>query len=173
MQEFGARVIKCIVAQLYSQANLSHATSDLTPYEEFLRQNLEDEKRKAAKLDQDYAKAGSMKKMQIKRELDLVNQNIQIVSSDLAKYASGLHWLREPSKERDEKAENLKPVPLEAIAGAVRATAPAQAKTVAAPVVGKPISQPVQNPAQPPPKVGNAPQVGTPIGQKKNEETSS
>ena len=130
---------------------MSHAQLDLTPYEKFVRQNLEDEKKRLDQLNEQYVKAGFLKKIQIKRELDQLNQNILQLSADLKNYESGLSWLREPSEERDETAESLKPVPIEAIT--------AQAPKPAAPVVGQ---------ARPAPTVGtrapsSAPPVGRPV----------
>ena len=82
---------------------MSHTENiDLTPYEKFLRASLEDAKRRADALSKEYSTSGPLKKMQVKRELDLANQNIELLSQDLAKYESGLHWLREPTKERDD-----------------------------------------------------------------------
>jgi hypothetical protein len=163
---------------------------DLTPYERFLRDSLEDEKRKLAELSEKFAKAGPIRKKQIKRQLDTVNQNIQLISTDLKNYESGLRWLRELSKERDEIAERLKPVPIEAIlaqapkaatpalgakpsAPAVGARPPGAAPAVGRPLVGQPVGSTIQTGGgvQPPsgssqqqaPRIGT-PTVGKPVG---------
>jgi hypothetical protein len=162
---------------------MSESTLELTPYEKFLRQSLEDEKKRLAELNEQYAKAGRFKKMQIKRQLDLLNQNIQLLSADLKNYQSGLQWLREPSKERDEIAERLKPVPIEAItaqapkpttltvgqarpAPTVGTRPPGSAPSVGRPAsVGQPVSSQTQGPVQPQgtsPSL-QAPRVGTPV----------
>jgi hypothetical protein len=157
---------------------------DLTPYEKFLRNSLEDEKKKLAELNEKLARAGRLKKFQLKRQLDEVNQNIEVLSRDLRNYQSGLHWLRERSKERDEIAERLKPVPIEAImAQAPKPAAtgarqgarptptvgarPPSASTVGRPVVGQPVGTQAQSGAQPRPNSPStqqqAPRVGTPV----------
>jgi hypothetical protein len=127
---------------------MESSTSQLarTPYEQFLRENLEAEKKKAEALALRYAEARGLRKIALKRDLDRLNQNIQILSSDLQKYVHGLEWLREPTKERDEKAEHLKPVPAEVLAGQ-----------------GPSKAQPAQQRAAAPQPSGR-PQIGTPVG---------
>ena len=153
---------------------MSHSQLDLTPYEKFLSQSLEDEKKRLEELNERYAKAGRFKKIQIKRQLDLVNQNIELLASDLKNYESGLRWLREPSRERDEIAEHLKPVPIEAIMAQVPKPAPPAVGTRppgTAPPVGRPASvgQPVGSQSQPAPQARpssspqQTPRVGTPV----------
>ena len=148
---------------------MSHAENiDPTPYEKFLRASLEEVKRKADALSKEYSTSGPLKKMQVKRELDLANQNIELLSQDLAKYEGGLQWLREPTKERDEKAEDLKPVPIEAITGAAKQAA--QVPEAVAPATNQ-ASAPVSKP--PTPNQPAAPRVGTPIGEKKEDKAST
>jgi hypothetical protein len=153
---------------------MSHSQLDLTPYEKFLRQSLEDEKKRLDELNERYAKSGLFKKMQIKRQLDLVNQNIELLAADLKNYESGLRWLREPSKERDEIAESLKPVPIEALTAqapkpatpAVGTRPPGTAPPVGRPAsVGQPVGLQSQPAAQPRPSSSpqQAPRVGTPV----------
>lgn len=124
---------------------MSNTSELLTPYEQFLRQNLESEKSKAESLAQAYSKARGLRKIALKRQLDQLNQNIQILSNDVQKYLNGLEWLREPTKERDEKAEHLKPVAIEAITGQApkpTASAAQRAAPVAStrPQIGTPVS---------------------------------
>lgn len=153
---------------------MSHSQLDLTPYEKFLRQSLEDEKKRLDELNERYAKSGLFKKMQIKRQLDLVNQNIELLAADLKNYESGLRWLREPSKERDEIAESLKPVPIEALTAqapkpatpALGTRPPGTAPPVGRPAsVGQPVGSQSQPAAQPRPSSSpqQAPRVGTPV----------
>jgi hypothetical protein len=118
----------------------------MTPYEQFLRQNLETEKQKAQSLAEAYSKAKGLRKIALKRDLDQISQNVQILSRDLEKYVQGLHWLREPTKERDEKAEHLKPVPADVFG-------PVTPKAQAAPP--KPGTAPAAT---------TRPQIGTPVG---------
>jgi hypothetical protein len=142
---------------------MSDSRLDLTPYEKFLRESLEDEKKKLGQLNEQLSKAGRLRKIHIKRQLDMVNQNIQLLSRDLKNYESGLHWLREPSKERDEIAEHLKPVPIEAImAQAPKPATPPQTAR-AAPTVGT-------GPPSAAPPVGRPPTVGQPIGSKSQSD---
>lgn len=138
---------------------LSHNSLEKTPYERFLRQNLDNEKKKLDELNARYARSNPITKVQLKRELDQLNQNVKLLSGDLDHYLRGLDWLREPSKERDEKAEGLKPVPIEAITGGApsgptKPSAGAPQARPAAPTVGRPtIGRPV----------GSAPTVGRPV----------
>ena len=78
-----------------------------TPYEEYLRQSLVDERARLDSLYNEFAKSGPVRKQILKGKIDEALQNIDLLSHDLDKYNSGLSWLREPSKERDEKAEHL------------------------------------------------------------------
>jgi hypothetical protein len=124
---------------------MSNVADLMTPYEQFLRQNLESERKKAESVARAYATARGFRKIALKRELDQLKQNVELLSGDLEKYEHGLDWLREPTKERDEKAEHLKPVPAEALASrAAKAPAPAAAP-------------------RPAPAGGARPQVGSPV----------
>ena len=116
---------------------------ETTPYETFLRESLEEKKKQLELLTAQIQRSGSLRKRMLKGRLDEINQNVQILSSDLEKYGHGLSWLREPTKERDEKAEHLGPVDVSAIIGQVKPAAP--------PVATRPA-----------PAVGASPSVGTP-----------
>ena len=126
----------------WSRVTLSEVV-ETTPYETFLRESLEKEKKQLELLTAQIQRSGSLRKRMLKGHLDEINQNVQILSSDLEKYGHGLSWLREPTKERDEKAEHLGPVDVSAIIGQVKPAAPPVA-------------------ARPPPAVGASPTVGTP-----------
>ncbi len=142
---------------------LSQESLHMTPYEKYLRQTLDDEKRKLEKLNIEYSKANPIKKMRLKAELEQVSQNILLLSADLHHFENtGLEWLREPTKERDEKSEGLKPVQIEAITGQAtsgqKATPSASTSAVAqpkgAPIVGRPVGAPAMS----------RPMVGQPVG---------
>src|ERR1700730_6074844 len=102
-----------------------------TPYEQFLRQSIEEQKAERDKLFNEFARANPFRKQLLKRKIEEINQNLGLLSADLEKYKEGLEWLREPSKERDEKAEHLPKLAKE------EATpAPAAAPTGSAPKPG-------------------------------------
>jgi len=136
----------------------------MTPYERFLRQSLDDEKRKLDELNSEYSRANPIKKMQLKRDLEQISQNVRLLTADLNHYENtGLEWLREPTKERDEKSEGLKPVQIEAITGqatsAQKVAPSASSSNIATPpkaatMVGRPVGAPA---------VGR-PMVGQPVG---------
>jgi hypothetical protein len=142
---------------------MSHETLEPTPYERFLRESIDREKKRSKQLSLELTKAGALKKMRLKRELNAVNQNIQVVSADLNHYLNtGLEWLREPSKERDEKAESLKPVPIEAITGQVQKPATASSQPgQSAPVVGRPVAPAVGRPVVGQPRPSSTSTSGT------------
>lgn len=115
----------------------------MTPYEKFLQESLEENKKQLESLTLELQRANYIRKIMLKSRLAEINQNILILSSDLEKYGHGLSWLREPTKERDEKAEHLGPVDVTAIVG--------QAKPAAPPVASRPA-----------PAAGASTTVGTP-----------
>src|SRR5271165_4100225 len=113
-----------------------------TPYEEYLRRSITSEKARLDSLYNDFAKSNPIKKQILKRQIAEAIQNISLLSTDLAKYGHGLSWLREPSKEREEKAEHLPKLEKEAAAPAPAkpAAAPGPAKpAVTRPTIGKPV----------------------------------
>jgi len=116
----------------------------MTPYEEYLRQSITLERQRLDSLYTEFAKSDPIRKRILKGKIDEALQNIDLLSQDLGKYKNGLSWLREPSKERDEKAEHLPKLEKEAAApppASTQATKPGQpAKPVVArPTIGKPI----------------------------------
>ncbi len=108
----------------------------MTPYEKFLRKSIEGERQHLEQLTQELQKANPFKKLALKRELQEINQNILILSKDLEKYERGLSWLREPTRERDEKAEHLGPVDISAITGQAKPATPTPVGPRPTPVVG-------------------------------------
>lgn len=120
------------------------ATKKITPYEKFLREAIDDGKKQLDELYNEFAKANSLRKRSIKRAIEIANQNIEITSRDLQKYVNAMSWLREPTRERDEKAEELKKVPVDEEKAATPAAKPAASvarpapTSVAKPVVGAP-----------------------------------
>lgn len=122
-----------------------------TPYEKALLQGIEEEKKHLDSLYDEFAKTSSVNKQLLKRKIDKTLENIDLLGKELAKYGYGLTWLREPSKERDEKAEHL-----EKVAEEPQAAAPAPAKP-AAPGAARPVIGT---------QVGAKPSVGTPVGAK-------
>lgn len=150
-----------------------------TPYEEYLNQSIVEERARLDSLYNEFAKSNPIKKQILKRRIEEAIQNIDLLSKDLGKYKNGLSWLREPSKERDEKAEHLPKLEKEEAApvakpAAAPAAQPARA-AVARPTIGKPIgaapgaSTPkASQPAAPRPAVGTPvgarPKIGTPVG---------
>ena len=148
-----------------------------TPYEEYLRQSISNERARLDSLYNEFAKSNPVKKEIVRRRIEEAIQNIDLLQKDLDKYRSGLSWLREPSKERDEKAEHLPKLEKEAAPPAATAPKPVaagpQAKPVVArPTIGKPVgSTPAPSAAPPPvprPTVGTPatarPKIGTPVG---------
>ena len=150
----------------------------VTPYEIFLRQAIEDSKKQLDELYNEFANSNAIRKRTIKQQIALVNQNIDITTKSLQKYLNAMTWLREPTKERDEKAEELRKVPVdEEKPAAPKPAAPATKPPAAA--APKPSTPPPSVSASPRPTstpVGASPKpptVGTPIGkpvQKPEEE---
>ena len=133
-------------------------TKNITPYEKFLRDAIEDSKKQLDELYNEFAKANSIRKRGIKREIATVNQNIELTTRDLQKYIQAMSWLREPTKERDEKAEEMNKVPVDEEKAAV--PPPAKPPTPAAPgAAPKPV---VSTPATAQPRPTSTPVVGTP-----------
>jgi hypothetical protein len=139
----------------------------MTPYEEFLRQSIDEQKTERDKLYNEFAKANPLRKQLLKRKIEETNQNLALLSADAEKYKEGLDWLREPSKERDEKAEHLPKLAKEEAAAAPTkpAAVPGKATVVARPTIGKPIGSP-STPTTPQPTAVAAPRptIGTPVG---------
>ncbi len=140
-------------------------TTSSTSYEDFLKEALEEKKKQLEQLNQMLQKAGAFRKQMIKRQIKELGVNIDLMSKDLGKYGQGLRWLREPTKERDEKAEHLEPVPPDAIPKVASTPAtqiPGVRPAVAAPVarVGSPVASTVRVGTP----IGSAPRVGTPVG---------
>jgi hypothetical protein len=138
----------------------------LTPYEEFLQKALEEKQRELDQLNKKFAKTNPIRRIALKRELERLNEEIQILSADLEKYRRGLEWLREPTKERDEKSEKLGAVPLEAILGTKGAetatvATPVPSQISARPTVGTPV--PSARPTVGTPVSSARPTVGTPV----------
>ena len=137
-----------------------------TPYEEYLRQTLVEERAHLDSLYNQFARSGPIRKQILKAQIDEAIQNIDLISKDLDKYMNGLSWLREPSKERDEKAEHLPKLEKEEAAPApqVKPAAPGQAgkPAVARPTIGKPTG--ASSPAAPAAAAAPRPTVGTPVG---------
>jgi len=136
-----------------------------TPYERYIRENIDEEKKNLDNLYDEFAKTNSINKQIVKRKIDIANQNIELLKHELEKYGSGLSWLREPSKDRDEKAEHLEKIQEEP--QAKPATAAATPTPGARPTVG--MSRPSVDTTigAPRPAVGTPkPQIGTPTGTK-------
>ena len=108
----------------------------------------------------EFARSNSLKKQVLKRKIDETIQNIELLQKQLEKYGAGLSWLREPSRERDEKAEHLEKIQEEPQKAASTPSTPA-----AKPVVGTPRAS-VGTPVGTKPSVGTPvkPQIGTPGG---------
>jgi len=141
-----------------------------TPYEEYLKQSITLEKARLDSLYNEFAKSNPIRKQLLRAKIEEATQNIDLLSRDLDKYMNGLSWLREPSHERDEKAEHLPKLEKEAAAPLPAATAakPGQAAkpVVARPTIGKPVGS---APGGPSPSISTAgvaprPIVGTPVG---------
>ena len=123
----------------------------VTPYEIFLRQAIEDSKKQLDELYNEFAKANAIRKRAIKQQIALVNQNIDITTKSLQKYLKAMTWLREPTKERDEKAEELRKVPVDEEKPAAPAARPPAAVA--------------PKPSTPPPSVSSPPRpTSTPVG---------
>ena len=155
----------------------------ITPYEKFLRQSIEDQKKELDQLYNRFAHAHSIEKRLLKSQIDKTIQNIDIVQKELQKYVEGLAYLREPSKIRDQKAENLgeleETAPPKPQAQAAAPAAPGARPVIGRPVIGKPVGQaipaPVPKPAAQATAQANAPTqpaakpprpvIGKPIGQ--------
>ena len=137
-----------------------------TPYEKYLVEGITEEKKQLDRLYDEFARTGPVNKQLLKRKIDKTLENIDLLGKELAKYGYGLNWLREPSKERDEKAEHLEKIPEEPQPAQA---APAQRPAVGAkPSVGTPVARPtVGAPVASRPSVGTPvgkPTVGTPVG---------
>jgi hypothetical protein len=173
---------------LFSKLGVFLLQVTMTPYEQFLRQSIEDQKAERDKLFNDFARANSIKKQFLKRRIEEVNQNLALLSADLEKYKEGLGWLREPSKERDEKAEHLPKLAKEEAAPvpAASAGAPKVPSTVTRPTIGKPIGSATPASGNAQPAVSNPvtatqrstvgtpagrPQIGSPVGTPKIDST--
>lgn len=145
-----------------------------TPYEEYLRQSITDEKARLDSLYNEFAKSDPIRKRYLKGQIEETLQNIDLISRDLDKYRNGLSWLREPSKERDEKAEHLPKLEKEAAppatAPAPKPGQPARPAVASRPMIGKPVGSaapsPSAVPARPPTAAPAAPRpsIGTPVG---------
>jgi len=155
-----------------------------TPYEKYVREGIDAEKRNLDNLYNEFAKSNSLNKRVLKLKIDETIQNIELLQKQLEKYGAGLSWLREPSKERDEKAEHLEKIQEEsqkpaattpAAKPAVGTPRPSVGTPVGAPkpVVGTPVKLQIGTPVgtpkptvgTPKPTVGTPrPQVGTPVG---------
>ncbi len=140
-------------------ADQIETTAHTTPYEKYVRENIELEKKHLDDLYTEFAHSGELRKEIVKRRIAETNENIELLSEELEKYSHGLSWLREPSKERDEKAEHLDKIQEEP--QAQKPAAPAAASTTAKPTVGTPRP----SVGTPRPTVGTPrPSVGTPVG---------
>ena len=104
-----------------------------TPYEKYVREGIDAEKRNLDNLYNEFAKSNSINKQVVKRKIDETIQNIELLQKQLEKYGAGLSWLREPSKERDEKAEHLEKIQEEPQKPATAPSTPAAKPTVGSP----------------------------------------
>jgi hypothetical protein len=57
----------------------------MTPYEQFLRESLEGERRELDKLYDEFAHANSIRKQLIKVQIDRATQNLRLISYDFGK----------------------------------------------------------------------------------------
>ncbi|MHB2036753.1 MAG: hypothetical protein ACYCPW_08450 [Nitrososphaerales archaeon] len=150
-----------------------------TPYERYIRESIDEEKKNLDNLYNEFAKSNSINKQIVKRKIDITNQNIELLKQELEKYGVGLSWLREPSKDRDEKAEHLEKIQEEPQAkpATAAATSPAARPAVGTPrpSVGTPVGAPRPSIGTPKPQIGTPtgtrpavgtpkPAVGTPVG---------
>lgn len=130
-----------------------------TPYEKYLLDGIEEEKRNLDRLYDEFARTGPLNKQLLKRKIDETLQNIELLNKELSKYGKGLSWLREPSKERDEKAVHLEKVQEEPQPASPTPQAP-KPTAGSRPAVGTPIGSP-------------RPSVGTPVGKSSIGTTDS
>jgi hypothetical protein len=151
-----------VLALSLSGENELSQSVEQTPYEKFLRESIEGEKTRLEQLTKDLEKANRLKRVMLKRQLDEINQNIQLLSADLEKYEQGLSWLREPTHERDEKAEHLGPVDITAITGPKPATPSAVPKPATA-VGAKPPVPPLAGAKPATPQAIGRPIVSQPL----------
>ncbi len=139
---------------------------ELTPYEQFLKETLEEKKKQLELLNQQLPNANPIRKRLLKRQIGEMIHDIELMSKDLGKYVEGLKWLREPSKERDEKAEHLKPVPTEAIPKPAAPSTPAPRAGGPLPAPTTPVARPVVASStavgQPTPTTTEAPRIPSP-----------
>src|SRR5579863_6327169 len=108
--------------------------AETTPYEKFISDSLDADKKELESLNEELKRVGVLRRRMLSSRIAKLTQNIQILSSDLSKYGRGLSWLREPTKERDEKAEHLGPVDVSAIIGQAKPATPATPPKPIAPV---------------------------------------
>ena len=151
-----------------------------TPYEKFLEESLEETRTQLDTLYNEFAKANSVRKQTLKREIDAVKQNIEILTQDLAKYSHGLVWLREASKNRDVKSEHLEKIQVAEAEN--KPSTPSSTSRAAGtqsassrPTVGTPVGSPrptVGKPVVARPAVGN-PTASQPIQPPKKTPESS
>ncbi|MGI0090453.1 MAG: hypothetical protein ACREBS_01970 [Nitrososphaerales archaeon] len=120
-----------------------------TPYERYLRQSIEDEKKHLDNLYTEFARSNSVRKQFLKQKIEETTQNIMLISRDLEKFGRGLSWLREPSKERDDKSERLEKISEQ--------EPPARAPAAKPPAMG------TGTPARPSPSSAPRPVIGTPM----------
>lgn len=132
--------------------------TEMTPYEKFISDSLEADKKELELLNDEFKRAGILRRRMLSSRIAKLTQNIQILSSDLSKYGRGLSWLREPTKERDEKAEHLGPVDVSAIIGQAKPAVPAPPPKPIAPVGARVGSSP--------PSVGVARPTSVSVGTK-------
>ena len=74
-----------------------------TPYEEYLRQSITDEKARLDSLSDEFAKSNPIKKQILKRHIEEAVQNIELLSADLEKYGHGLWWLANLARKEMKK----------------------------------------------------------------------
>jgi hypothetical protein len=155
----------------------------ITPYETFLREAIEKTKKERDELYNQFAHANPVMRAVIKRSIERATQNIEITTKELQKYSSGTSWLREPSKERDEKAEELKKVPVDEVKApaptpVAKPIAPATPAGTAKPApvpqlaaAPKPVAtQPAQAVASPSPPAP-APNVSKPVSTETKQDS--
>lgn len=144
-------------------------TRTKTPYEKYLLEGIDEEKKQLDRLYDEFAKTGPVNKQLLKRKIDKTLENIDLLGKELAKYGYGLSWLREPSKERDEKAEHLEKVAEEPQAAEASSNQPKPSTGATRPIIGTPVGAkpsvgtPVAKPAVGA-SVASRPSVGTPVG---------
>ena len=74
------------------------ATQYKTPYEKYLRGEIDEQKKYLDSLYDEFARTGPVNKQLLKRKIDETLQNIDLLGKELAKFGYGLSWLRERSK---------------------------------------------------------------------------